>query len=78
MKAIRTDNGGEYCSRDFTDYLRQAGIRHYTTNAYTPQESGVAERYNRTLMLIEQCYSPLEKGNDIEAQNYLVITSLSL
>ena len=50
VKAIRTDNGGEYCNKEFTDYLQSAGIRHYTTNVYSPQENGVAERYNRTLM----------------------------
>lgn len=50
IKAIRTDNGGEYISLQFKNYLEEHGIQHQLTVAYTPQQNGVAERMNRTLM----------------------------
>ncbi len=50
LKALRTDNGGEYLSNEFKSYLEKHGIQHQLTIAYTPQQNGVAERMNRTLM----------------------------
>ena len=50
IKALRADRGGEYMSDDFTSYLREHGIRAEFTVAYSPQQNGVAERINRTLM----------------------------
>ncbi len=50
LKALRTDNGGEYLSNAFKSYLQQHGIQHQLTVAYTPQQNGVAERMNRTLV----------------------------
>ena len=50
IKSIRTDNGGEYISREFKSYLEDRGIHHQLTIAYTPQQNGVAERMNRTLI----------------------------
>ena len=50
VKAIRTDNGSEFCSRTFADFLGDKGIAHQKTNSYSPQMNGIAERYNRTLI----------------------------
>ena len=50
LKVLRTDNGGEYLSNAFKSYLDQHGVMHQTTIAYTPQQNGVAERMNRTLV----------------------------
>uniref|UniRef100_A0A251SDS7 Putative zinc finger, CCHC-type n=1 Tax=Helianthus annuus TaxID=4232 RepID=A0A251SDS7_HELAN len=50
IKTLRTDRGGEYCGKLFQDYLKENGIHHQLTNSYTPQQNGVAERKNRTLM----------------------------
>ena len=50
VKTLRTDNGGEYTSNEFQNYLEQNGIIHQPTVAYSPQQNGVAERMNRTLM----------------------------
>lgn len=47
---LRTDNGGEYLSRESEAYLRSKGIRHELTIAHTPEQNGVAERMNRTLL----------------------------
>lgn len=50
LRAIRTDNGGEYVSTKFNDYLESNGIRHELTVPKTPQQNGTAERMNRTLV----------------------------
>ncbi len=47
LKAFRT---GEYTSNAFEKYLRDEGIRHEKTIPKTPQQNGVAERLNRTLV----------------------------
>ena len=47
---LRTDGGGEYLSREFSEYLQNQGIRHQQTIPRTPEQNGVAERMNRTLM----------------------------
>ena len=47
---LRSDNGGEYIGRDFEQYLSGRGIHHQLTVRYTPEQNGVAERYNRTIV----------------------------
>ena len=47
---LRTDNGGEYVSMEFKDYLRSKGIRQKLTVSYSHTQNGVAERMNCTLM----------------------------
>lgn len=50
LKAVRSDNGGEYLSNKFKNFLADQGIRHQLTVAYTPQRNGTAKRLNRTLL----------------------------
>ena len=50
LKTLCTDNGGEYTSRDFQSYLKTEGIRHELTVPKNPEQNGVAERMNRTLL----------------------------
>lgn len=50
LKAIRTDNGREYINQTMKEFMNKEGIRHQTTMAYTPEQNGVAERCNRTIM----------------------------
>ena len=49
IKVLRLDNGGEYTSRDFSDFCIEAGIKREYTVPYNPQQNGVAERKNRTI-----------------------------
>ena len=49
-KIIRSDGGGEYTSKAFKAYLESKGIYHEKTNAYTPQENGMVEWMNYTLV----------------------------
>jgi transposase InsO family protein len=55
IKILRSDNGGEYCSNEFEEYLRSKGIKHENTTVYTPQQNGVAERLNRSLLETARC-----------------------
>jgi len=50
LKILRSDGGGEYINSEMRNYLAEKGIRHETTVAETPQQNGVAERYNRTIL----------------------------
>jgi transposase InsO family protein len=50
VATLRTNNGGEFTSNEFNDYCHDNGIKRKLTNSYTPQQNGVTERMNRTLM----------------------------
>jgi hypothetical protein len=47
---LRTDIGGELCGNEFDHLWKQCGITQKTTTPYTPQQYGVVEIMNRTLM----------------------------
>ncbi|MCO5562965.1 hypothetical protein L7F22_016601 [Adiantum nelumboides] len=55
VKTLRTDRGGEYMSGAFKDFLEKKGIKHQCTMPYTPQQNGVTERKNRSLMEMARC-----------------------
>ena len=55
VKLLRTDNGGEFCSREFNDYCRSEGIVRNHTIPHTPQQNGVAERMNRSIISKARC-----------------------
>ncbi|KAI3821704.1 hypothetical protein L1987_09276 [Smallanthus sonchifolius] len=52
LELVHSDiyRGGEYCSQLFQNCLNDCGIHHQLTTSYTPQQNGVAERKNRTIM----------------------------
>lgn len=50
LKVLRSDRGGEYTSNLFKSFCRAHGIYHHLTTAYTPQQNGVTERKNRTIL----------------------------
>ena len=50
IQALRSDNGGEYTSKEFDGYCRQEGIKRQLTVPYTPKQNGVAERKNRSIV----------------------------
>lgn len=52
---FRSDGGGEYESQRMADFFKSKGIQHEKTNAYTPQENGVSERMNRTVVEMARC-----------------------
>jgi len=55
LKCLRSDNGGEYCIKEFDRYSSENGIRRENIVPGTPQENGVSERMNRTIMEHARC-----------------------
>ncbi|CAI7799278.1 unnamed protein product [Closterium sp. NIES-53] len=45
---LRSDRGGEFLGKEFTDFVDGKGIVHDLTCPYTPQQNGMAEREIRT------------------------------
>jgi hypothetical protein len=50
LRAVRTDRGGEYLGRELQGWFASKGVQHQLTTPYTPEQNGVAERLNRTLV----------------------------
>jgi transposase InsO family protein len=65
IKALRTDRGCEYLSKQFKELCDEKGVMRQLTMSRTPQQNGVAERRNQTL---------LEMVRSIMAQANLLIS----
>jgi hypothetical protein len=50
IKKIRSDNGTEFKNSQIEGFLDEEGIKHEFSSPYTPQQNGVVERKNRTLL----------------------------
>ncbi|PKU78070.1 Retrovirus-related Pol polyprotein from transposon TNT 1-94 [Dendrobium catenatum] len=50
IKAMRSDRGGEFTSKEFQEFCEANGIRRSLTVPGSPQQNGVAERKNRTIL----------------------------
>ncbi|KAG9453509.1 hypothetical protein H6P81_006413 [Aristolochia fimbriata] len=50
LKCLLSDNGGKFCNKEFDSYCAKRGIRRIKTVPRTPQQNGVAERMNRTIL----------------------------
>ncbi|GJZ93812.1 retrovirus-related pol polyprotein from transposon TNT 1-94 [Tanacetum coccineum] len=83
VKTLRTDNGLEFCNAPFDNFCKKEGIVRHRTIRHTPQQNGVAERMNQTLMARARCmriFAGLSKQLWAEAVNtasYLVNRSPS-
>jgi transposase InsO family protein len=50
IKKIRSDNGTEFKNSQIEGFLEDEGIKHEFSSPYAPQQNGVVERKNRTLL----------------------------
>ncbi|GJX42752.1 retrovirus-related pol polyprotein from transposon TNT 1-94 [Tanacetum coccineum] len=50
LRNVRTDNGTEFVNQTLREWYENVGITHQTSVARTPQQNGVVERRNRTLV----------------------------
>jgi hypothetical protein len=50
VKCVRSDRGGEFLAAAFKEICESAGIKRQLTAPFTPQQNGVVERRNRTVM----------------------------
>ena len=50
IKKVRSDNGTKFKNTLVEEFLDEEGIKHEFSTLYTPQQNGVVERKNRTLI----------------------------
>lgn len=50
VKTIRSDNGTEFVNYNFSQFCRNNGIKHELTNVYSPEQNGICERFNQTIL----------------------------
>ena len=50
IKVLRSDRGGEFLSNEFKIFCAEKGIQRQLTAPYIPEQNGVAERKNRTVV----------------------------
>ena len=55
IKRLRTDNGLEFCNTEFDEFCQKNGIARHRTLPGTPQQNGVVERLNRTILERTRC-----------------------
>ena len=55
LRALRTDRGGEFNSVTFGEYCAVKGVQRQLTAPYSPQQNGVVERRNQTVMAMARC-----------------------
>ncbi|GJR06788.1 retrovirus-related pol polyprotein from transposon TNT 1-94 [Tanacetum coccineum] len=48
--SVRTDRGTEFLNKTLHAYFKEEGIEHQTSTPRTPEQNGVVERRNRTLV----------------------------
>lgn len=55
IKILRTDNGTEYVNNRFKQFFEANGIKHEYSAPYSPQQNGLSERMNRTIVEKARC-----------------------
>ena len=72
IQILCTDRGGEYLSDEFSKLCKESGIKRELTQAHTPQQNGVSERRNRTI--VERAHS---MSSDCRLPTYLWSEAIS-
>ncbi|RDX70427.1 hypothetical protein CR513_50318, partial [Mucuna pruriens] len=55
IKALRSDRGGKFTSKEFNEFCEKNEIHRPLTVPRTPQQNGVVERKNRTILNMARC-----------------------
>lgn len=61
LRAFRSDRDGEFNSIEFKEYCDENGVKHFTTTPYTPQQNGVVECRNHTVVEMARCLMKSKK-----------------
>ena len=83
VKLFRSDNGTEFCNKEFRDFLSEKGIQFGLNAPYTPQSNGMVEREVRTeqeaarAMLIQCQLSEKHWDDAIQTAAYILNRTLS-
>nr|KAJ0208302.1 hypothetical protein LSAT_V11C500255750 [Lactuca sativa] len=75
VKILRTDHRGEFLSSQFTTYCDETGLERHYTAPYSPQQNGVVERWNRTVLeIVRNCLKTMSVPDVVwgEAVNHAV------
>jgi transposase InsO family protein len=54
LRVLRTDNGGEFTAAEFASYYADEGVQRHYSASYNPQQNGVIERRNQTVVGMAQ------------------------
>ena len=65
LKKLRSDRSGKFTSLEFNQFCESRGLERQLIVAYSPQQNGVAERKNRTIVEMAKCMI-LEKNMTFE------------
>ena len=65
IKKVRSDNGTEFNNTLVEEFLDEEGIKHEFSTSYTPQQNGIVERKNRTLIDMARTMLDEYKTSDI-------------
>lgn len=78
IKILRSHRGGEYMLTDFIEFCQLHGMKRQFATCYTPQQNGIAERKNRTIMnmarsILKEKHLPNEYwGEDVACVVYIL------
>ncbi|KAL6192114.1 hypothetical protein ACLB2K_038501 [Fragaria x ananassa] len=78
IRVFQSDNSGEYVNGPMQEFMQSYGIRHQTSNSYSPQQNGLTERKNRQLLEVVRASLfgmnvPLEYwGEAVKSTAYLI------
>jgi transposase InsO family protein len=50
LRVLHTDNDGEFTMAEFASYCADEGVQHHYSASYSPQQNGVVERHNQTVV----------------------------
>ncbi|XP_039449504.1 uncharacterized protein K02A2.6-like [Culex pipiens pallens] len=70
---ITSDNGRQFASDEFDRYCRDRGITLNFTTPYWPQENGLVEKQNRSLLKRLQISHSLKRDWKADLQDYLMM-----
>lgn len=77
IKVLHIDKGGEFTSQEFNSFCERHGIIKQLTTPYTPQQNGVSERKNRTIMEMARALLK-DKGMPLKFWAEVVLTAVQL
>jgi transposase InsO family protein len=52
LRVLRTDIGGEFTTAEFASYCADEGVQRHYSAPYSPQQNGVVERHNQTVVVM--------------------------
>ncbi|KAF7113243.1 hypothetical protein RHSIM_RhsimUnG0146100 [Rhododendron simsii] len=70
---MRSDRGGEFTSNEFNDFCEENGICRPLTLPYSPQQNGVVERKNRSILNVARMPEQKRSKLDDRSEKYVFI-----